>query len=69
MNPFGGQTGEGEGVIFALAFARDVVEAAFAAGMQTSTARRIAIAFLIAIPFELTDAEENADHEPDEKDR
>ena len=62
MNPLGGQTGDGDGVIRTLALANDDVEAADAAGMHISAARTIAITFLIAVPLELTDAKENADY-------
>ena len=59
MKPLGGHTGEGDGVIFAFAFATRVVGAECAAGANTVSARISAITFLIAIPFEFTDAEEN----------
>ena len=64
MNPLGGQTGEGDGVIFALALANDVVWAAPATGMQISTASMVANTFLSTIPLELTYAKENTDRKP-----
>lgn len=64
IKPFGGHTGEGDGVIFTFALANDVVEAALATGMQTVTASRIAKTFLIAIPLELADAEKDSNRKP-----
>ena len=69
MNPFGGHTGEGDGVIFAFALAKDVVEAAPATGIQISTASVAANTFLSTIPLELTNTEENTDCQPHQKNR
>ncbi len=60
IKPLGGHTGDGDGVIFAFAFATRVVGAECAAGANTISARMSAITFLIAIPLELTDAEVNS---------
>ena len=62
MKPLGGHTGDGDGVILAFAFANVLVGAAPATGMQIRAASSRAITLLITIPFELTDAKENADY-------
>ena len=62
IKPIGGHTGDGEGVIFALAFAREVVESAPATGMHTDSARSSAISFLITIPLELSVAKEDSNY-------
>jgi len=61
MKPFGGHTGDGEGVIFALALANDVVEAAPApaTGMHTKSVKSMAKTFLITIPLKLSNTKEN----------
>jgi hypothetical protein len=60
IKPLGGHTGDGDGVIFAFFVAANVeVWAECAAGANTISARISAITLLIAIPLELTDAEEN----------
>ena len=66
MKPLGGQTGDGDGVIFAFFVAATAeLWAECAAGATTTSARTSAITFLIAIPLELTDAEEDTDNQPD----
>jgi hypothetical protein len=63
IKPLGGQTGDGEGVIFAFFVAAIVdVWAECAAGAKRINARTSEITFLIAIPLELTDAEEDSDN-------
>ena len=65
IKPLGGHTGEGDGVIFAFFVAATCdVWAACAPGASTTSARTSAIAFLIAIPLELTHAEENSNNQP-----
>jgi hypothetical protein len=49
-------------VIFALAFASEVVESAPATGMHTDSARTTAISFLITIPLELSDAKVDSNY-------
>jgi len=60
IKPFGGHTGDGEGVIFALALAKEVVGAAPATGTHTKRARNTAITFLITIPLKLSNAKEDS---------
>ena len=65
IKPLGGHTGEGDGVIFAFLVAATCdVWAPWAPGASTTNARTSAIAFLIAIPLELTNAEENSNNQP-----
>jgi hypothetical protein len=65
IKPLGGHTGEGDGVIFAFLVAATCdVWAACAPGASTTSARTSEIAFLIAIPLELTHAEENSNNQP-----
>jgi len=67
INPLGGHTGEGDGVIFAfLVAATCEVWAAWADGPSNTSARMSAIAFLIAIPLELTHTKENSNNEPNQ---
>jgi len=63
--PFGGHTGEGEGVILALA--TEVVETALAIGIHKNSARTRAISFLITIPLELSNTKENSYCQPHQK--
>ena len=67
IKPLGGHTGEGDGVIFAfLVAATCEVWAAWADGASNASARMSAIAFLIAIPLELTYTKENSNNEPNQ---
>ena len=55
------------GVIFALAFATDVVEAAPATGMHRRSARSMAKTFLISIPLKLSNTKEDSNCQPHQK--
>jgi hypothetical protein len=67
IKPFGGHTGDGEGVIFAFALAKEIEGAAPATGTHTKSARSTAITFLITIPLELSNTKEDSNCKPHQK--